>query len=119
MAEAFCLTGSSMLPVFKPGGLVLVRPLDPAAPASGLSPGDCAVYAYKGRTLLHRVLKTGPGGAWFADDAGRIAPHLAAWPLVRGKVLSGNPLAGGCCGLLYSRLRRALYKAWSAWGARS
>jgi hypothetical protein len=90
-----------MLPVFKPGEFALVR-------SAGLVAGDCAVYEYEGRNLLHRVLKAGPEGVWFADDAGRLEPHLVAWKKVRGKVLSAHPLAGGLCGRLYSGLRRAI-----------
>ena len=77
-----------------------------------LKTGDCAVYAYEGRTLLHRIIKIAPGGAWFADDAGRLEPHLIPWEKVRGKVLSRNPLAGGLCGFLYSIFRRSIFKAW-------
>lgn len=98
---AFRLEGSSMLPVFKAGEFSIVRP-------AGLAAGDCAVYEYEGRNLLHRVLKAGPEGVLFADDAGRLEPHLAAWGKVRGKVLSGHPLAGGLCGRIYSVLRRAV-----------
>ncbi|MBI4350792.1 MAG: S24/S26 family peptidase [Elusimicrobia bacterium] len=104
-ARAYRLEGSSMLPVFRPGELALAgRGTRP--PRRWLRPGDCAIYELGGRTLLHRVLKTGPDGAWFADDAGRLEPHFVAWKNVYGKVLSRNPLAGGLCGRLYSRLRR-------------
>jgi hypothetical protein len=103
MTSAFLLEGSSMLPVFKPGETVLVRA---AAPGSG----DCAVYSYKGRTLLHRVLKTGPGGAWFGDDAGRLEPHFVPWGEIKGLALGRHPLEGGVRGLLYCRLRRAAAK---------
>lgn len=109
MTEAFRLTGSSMHPVFKPGEVVLVSRLSLAARLN-LDSGDCAVYSYKGRTLLHRVVKAGPGGVWFSDDAGRIAPHLVGWELVRGRVVSGNFLSRGFCGLVYSRLRRSVSK---------
>ena len=108
MPVAFRLEGSSMLPVFKPGELALVQPPAAGTSAPRLSPGDCAVYEYEGRNLLHRVLKTGPAGAWFADDAGRLEPHLVRWEQVRGKVLSGHFLAGGLPGRIYSLLRRSL-----------
>ena len=99
-----------MHPVFKPGQVVLVQPLGRAPAPKPLSSGDCAVYSYKGRTLLHRVVKAGPGGVWFSDDAGRIAPHLVGWDLVRGRVVGGNFLSRGFCGLVYSRLRRTVSK---------
>jgi len=100
-----------MLPVFKPGQIALVQPLSPApGDFCGLSAGDCAVYELEGRVLLHRVVKTVPGGAWFADDSGRIEPHLVPWKKIRGKALNGNPLAGGLCGRLYSKLRRSVSK---------
>lgn len=101
MASSFRLEGSSMLPLFKPGQYAIVLSARPEA-------GDCAVYEYEGRILLHRVIKTGPEGVWFADDAGRLEPHLVAWEKVRGKVSSGHPLAGGLCGRLYSGIRRAI-----------
>ena len=107
MPEAFRLEGSSMHPVFKPGQVVLVQPCR-AETAVPLATGDCAVYSYKGRTLLHRVVKAGPCGVWFADDAGRIAPHLVGWELVRGRVVGGNFLSRGFCGLVYSKLRRTV-----------
>lgn len=97
-----------MHPVFKPGQVVLVSAISQAPSGPGLKKGDCAVYAYRGRTLLHRVVKAGPGGVWFADDAGRIAPHLVGWELVRGRVVSGSSLSRGFCGHVYSRLRRSV-----------
>ena len=99
--SAFRLEGSSMLPVFRPGEVALVRALD-------LSAGDCAVYSYEGVTLLHRVMKIGENGAWFCDDAGHLEPHFVPLENICGKALSRNPLAGGLCGHLYSRLRRSL-----------
>lgn len=89
-----------MLPVFRPGGLA---PVSAARPR----PGDCAVYSYGGRTLLHRVLKVSAGGAWLADDAGRLEPHFVPWADVRGRAL-GGPLSVGLAGRLYSALRRGL-----------
>jgi len=99
--SAFRLEGSSMLPFFKAGDLALVS-------ASGCRPGDCAVYSYGGRTLLHRVLKTAPEGVWLADDAGRLEPHLVPWGDIKGRAMSRNPLAGGFLGRIYSGLRRGL-----------
>lgn len=99
--SVFRLEGSSMLPVFRPGQAALVR-------QAGLSAGDCAVYFYEGRTLLHRVMRTAGNGAWFCDDAGRLEPHFVPMENIRGKVLSRNPLAAGLAGQLYSRLRRSL-----------
>lgn len=89
-----------MLPVFRPGETALAEDGRPAA-------GDCAVYDWQGRTLLHRVLKISPAGAWLADDAGRLAPHFVAWDDIKGRAL-GGPLSCGLTGLLYSRCRRAL-----------
>jgi len=100
MPRAFLLKGSSMLPVFRPGELTLLEEARP-------KPGDCAVYDYKGRTLLHRVLSTGPAGAWLADDAGRLEPHLVPWKNVRGRTPGDSFLARGLAGLLYSRCRRS------------
>jgi len=93
-----------MLPVFKPGEVVLVGP-------PVLSRGDCAVYNYKGRTLLHRVQKSSPDGVRFVDDAGRLAPHSVSWADIRGKALSKNVFAGGFPGYIYSWLRRAISTA--------
>jgi len=89
-----------MLPIFKPGQVVLVRP-------GWLNAGDCAVYLYRGRNLLHRVTKTSPAGAWLADDAGRLEPHFVPLEDIRGKAL-GGPLSGGLAGRFYSSLRRRL-----------
>jgi len=100
---AFRLEGSSMFPLFRPGALVLVQ-----AVSRGLSAGDCCVYEFEGRTLLHRVVGTGPGGAWLADDAGRISPHFVPWSGVRGKVLSKDPFVSGVPGRIYSTVRRAI-----------
>lgn len=90
-----------MLPVFKAGELVLVSPERPR-------PGDCAVYSYEGRTLLHRVEAVTGGGAVFADDAGRLEPHFVPWRDVAGRAAGRGPLSGGTAGLIYSRLRRRL-----------
>lgn len=88
-----------MLPVFRPGELALVDKERP-------KPGDCAVYDYKGRTLLHRVLGAGPAGVWLADDAGRLEPHLVPWKDLRGRAPGNSLFARGLTGLLYSRCRR-------------
>jgi len=97
--KAFRLEGSSMLPVFRPGQAVTVSPERPR-------PGDCVVYSYLGRVLLHRVTAVSETGATLADDAGRLEPHLVPWGDVQGRVLSGHPLAAGAPGLIYSRTRR-------------
>ncbi len=68
--------------------------------------GDCAVYDFYGRNLLHRVLKTSPAGAWFADDAGLLRPHFVPWARVCGRA-RGGPLSSGLAGLVYCRARRA------------
>ncbi len=107
-AKAYRLEGSSMFPVFRPGELALAA-RGTRNPERRLRPGDCAVYELEGRTLLHRAVKTGPEGAWFADDAGLLQPHFVPWKDVRGKVLSRNPLAGGFCGYIYSKLRRLVW----------
>jgi len=95
-----------MLPVFKPGEVALARP-------GRLRPGDCAVYSWQGRTLLHRVLRTGSEGVWLADDAGRLAPHFVPWAAIKGRAF-GGPLSGGLPGRLYSALRRRLFSLTNA-----
>ena len=92
-----------MLPLFKTGDIVLVSSLT-------IKKGDCAVYDHEGRTLLHRVVDSGASGLWFADDAGRIAPHLVPWSAVRGKVVGGGFLTDGLPGFLYSRGRTMIRK---------
>lgn len=92
-----------MLPVFRPGAAALVSPERP-------HPGDCAVYEYRGRTLLHRAVSVSPAGAVFADDAGRLEPHAVPWADVRGRAVSSNPLASGLAGLAYHKARRALFR---------
>lgn len=87
-----------MLPVFRAGAAVLVSAERPR-------PGDCAVYLYMGRSLLHRAVSVSPDGAVFADDAGRLEPHFVPWRDVRGRAL-GGPLSGGLAGRVYSSLRR-------------
>ncbi len=101
--EAFILEGTSMRPLFKAGETVLVAPLL-LYPLS-FHRGDCAVYEYEGRKLLHRAVRLDAAGVWFADDAGRISPHHVTWSAVRGKVISGNLFAAGLPGFLYSRAR--------------
>jgi hypothetical protein len=99
--KTYLLEGSSMLPVFRPGTVAFVDDDRPV-------PGDCAVYSYRGRTLLHRVLKTGLYGAWLADDAGRLEPHLVPWRDIRGRARGHHPLSKGISGLAYCRARRTL-----------
>ncbi|OGS50716.1 MAG: hypothetical protein A3J79_12505 [Elusimicrobia bacterium RIFOXYB2_FULL_62_6] len=106
--KAFRLEGSSMKPLFKAGDIALVRPFRPGASSALLSPGDCAVYKYEGRTLLHRVIGTEEKGAWLSDDAGRLKPHLVPWERIEGGVVSRNPLKKGRIGLGYAKLRRFL-----------
>lgn len=89
-----------MFPVFRAGGAALVSGERPRA-------GDCAVYDFYGRNLLHRVIRTSTAGAWLADDAGRLEPHFVPWARVRGRA-HGGPLAGGLAGLAYCKARRAL-----------
>lgn len=90
-----------MLPVFKPGEVVLLS-------AVSLKRGDCAVYEFNGATLLHRVIRTGREGVWFSDDAGRLEPHFVPLRSIKGKAVSSNPLTSGFCGFIYSALRRRL-----------
>lgn len=106
MIKAVKLEGSSMLPLFKPGGTALVE----TAPAGGLrlAAGDCAVYSFEGRTLLHRVIAVRPGGVVMSDDAGRLEPHFVRLSDVTGRVVSRNPLKKGAAGLIYSLAKAAL-----------
>lgn len=97
--RAYSLEGSSMRPVFEAGAVALVRERRPGR-------GDCAVYSYEGSVLLHRVLETGPEGAWLADDAGRLERHFVPWKDIKGCALGGL-FSRGMPGLLYCRLRRA------------
>lgn len=108
LMNAFKLEGTSMLPLFKPGEVVIVQPFSLQPSAFSLFAGDCAVYNYEGRTLLHRVLGTEEKGAWLSDDAGLLAPHFVPWGRIEGKVISNNPLKNGITGLGYSKFRQFL-----------
>lgn len=107
MIKAVKLEGSSMLPLFKPGQTALVETA-PFPRTITLSPGDCAVYSYEGRTLLHRVVSARRDGVVMSDDAGRLAPHFVPWENISGRVISRNPLKKGMAGLCYSLLRTIL-----------
>ena len=111
MLKAIRLEGSSMLPLFRAGEIVLVEPLlfpDPQAliPQPFPAAGDCVVYNYEGRSLLHRIISANASGALVADDAGRLAPHRVPWSEVSGRVISGNPLKKGLAGLAYNSVRK-------------
>ena len=101
MPACFSLEGSSMLPVFRPGELVLLSDDRPR-------PGDCAVYLFEGARLLHRVLAVTEKGAWLADDAGRLEKHFVPYKDISGTAVSGGLLSRGRPGLAYSLSRRAL-----------
>lgn len=111
-----------MLPLFKPGQIVLIddnlrgpssrsaarrqeppRALQPSA--FSLSPGDCIVYIFKGRSLLHRVIAVETTGVVVSDDAGALSPHSVPWSAVTGRVLTSNPLKKGLPGLLYHKIK--------------
>lgn len=107
MIKAVKLEGSSMLPLFRPGQAALVETA--AFPQTiQLSPGDCAVYSYEGRTLLHRVVSVRRDGVVMSDDAGRLTPHFVPWENISGRVISRNPLKKGMAGLVYSLLKTIL-----------
>ncbi|MDA8132415.1 MAG: S24/S26 family peptidase [Elusimicrobia bacterium] len=99
MPACFSLEGSSMLPVFRPGELVLLNDAKPG-------PGDCAVYLFNGARLLHRVLAVTGKGAWLADDAGRLERHFVQFGDIIGTAVSGGTLSRGRVGLAYSISRR-------------
>jgi len=104
MVKAVKLEGSSMLPLFRPGRTALVE----TASVTGnikLAAGDCAVYSFEGRTLLHRVVAVRRDGVVLSDDAGRLTPHFVLWENISGRVLSRNPLKNGMAGLFYSRVK--------------
>ena len=111
---AFRLEGTSMCPIFRDGDVVLASYPVPFGARGAIVPGDCAIYEYQGRALLHRVVKAETSGAWFADDAGRISPHKVPWPAFRGKVVRGGFFSGGLPGFLYhvggTSFRRLLAK---------
>lgn len=103
MIKVYKLAGTSMRPLFKEGGVVLA---ESSCDKGALRPGDCVVYGYRGRVLLHRVLRISETGVFISDDAGVVSPHFVPHQDILGRVLSRNPLCGGPVGLLYSYLRR-------------
>jgi signal peptidase I len=111
MIKAVKLEGSSMLPLFKPGEIVLIEDNSGDTQGTGrkLCPGDCVVYSFEGRNLLHRVIAVDDSGPLISDDAGLIPPHKVPWRNIAGRVMTGNPLKKGICGLIcskFSKLRR-------------
>lgn len=73
--------------------------------AFGLSPGDCVVYNFGGRNLLHRIIKIDSNGVWIQDDGEVISAHFVKWQDIRGRVISKNPLKNGFPGSIYFNLK--------------
>lgn len=92
-----------MSPLFNAGEIALLE-----TSAAGCRPGDCLMYNYEGRRLLHRVIAVYEAGPLLSDDSGHIAPHRIAWRDVEGRVVTRNPLKKGFSGLVYSAARKIL-----------
>ncbi len=104
MTKAVALEGTSMSPLFKTGGIVFVEESD----ISGIHRGDCVVYDYEGRLLLHRVYEIRENILILADDAGVAAPHAVDFEQVRGKALDDSVFSRGFIGFIYGRALRFL-----------
>ncbi|HBA59750.1 MAG TPA: hypothetical protein DCZ92_02785 [Elusimicrobia bacterium] len=102
MIQAVKLEGSSMLPLFRAGEIVLIQS------GAAVRPGDCVVYSHGDGLLLHRVVAADSAGPLIGDDAGLLEPHRVPWAGVKGRVLSRNPLKKWPVGLAYNILGRLL-----------
>jgi signal peptidase I len=94
--------GSSMKPLFYAGDTVLVK----AVAEKEIRKGDCVVYNFEGRNLLHRVIKIDVNGVWICDDGQVMALHFVKWIDIRGRVQSSNLLKNGFPGFIYFNLKR-------------
>jgi len=99
--KAVKLYGSSMSPLFKEGDIVFVEERSQPLPKGWIKSGDCAVYFFEGKQLLHRVVSVANFGAIISDDAGMIKPHFVGWQDIVGKVLSPNPLKKYPAGIIW------------------
>ncbi len=89
-----------MRPLFKEGDFVLVKQIYPFH-----SVGDCIVYNYQGKTLLHRVIGVQDGGVFVQDDGQIADKHFVPSKNIIGKVISSNPLKRGVLGYFYFKLK--------------
>ncbi|MBI4656802.1 MAG: S24/S26 family peptidase [Elusimicrobia bacterium] len=104
--KAIKLEGASMFPLFKDKDVVFVSEVRSQMSDIRYKKGDCVVYNFEGKKLLHRVTGIENDGAWISDDAGIIEPHFVKWEDIEGKVLSKNPFVSGIPGMLYSKIRK-------------
>lgn len=70
-----------MRPLLKEGKLVRVAPCAPSA----FKLGDCVVYDWEGKTLLHRIWWRNARGFWLKDDVGLMKAHFVTREQVLGK----------------------------------
>jgi signal peptidase I len=107
--HVFVYTGNSMLPTFRPGTLLYVRPA-----AHDLTPGDVVVYhdSQLGGYVVHRVVSGAQGGLVTRGDANAtVDTQRVAYGQVIGQVMHAEQggqlreVRGGRAGLRLARLR--------------
>jgi hypothetical protein len=99
--------GGSMRPLFRDGELVAVIPAEPAV----INIGDCVVYQWEDRILLHRVWQKKSSSVVITDDVGLTRLHLVPYEQVTYKVIGKGMLGTGIIGLCYSLFIRVLFSA--------
>ena len=102
--------GSSMKPLFNDGDIVLIKKRPEVRSQKSdfkeFRKGDCLVYNFDGRNLLHRVIKIAENGIWIQDDGQVMTLHFVKWRDIRGRVQSSNPFKNGFPGFMYFNLKK-------------
>jgi len=99
------LNGTSMLPLFKSGDIVLYTKVN----KKDICIGDCIVYNYKGNKLLHRVIDKF-GDCFIVSNDDDMDEHIISFEDIIGKVYTNNLLKKGFSGFIYHKLSKIIRK---------
>ncbi len=97
--------GDSMRPLIRGGEMVEAAPFCSGSVRSG----DCVVYQWEDRTLLHRVWWKSKNCFFIKDDAALMRIHPVLSNQILFKVISKGILSKGLIGLCYSILINGVF----------
>lgn len=102
--KAIKVCGTSMSPFFKDGDIILYEKKE----LKDILKGDCVVYLYRGRILLHRVIDKFRDNLVISNDDD-LDEHIVPFKDVLGKVCGTN-FKEGLCGYLCHRILKTARK---------